>query len=744
MKKWAVFFLVATGTVSSAQTKIITGLVKNVETNELLTLVTIKTGKVGVLTNKNGEFFITVADSTSKLYVSSTGFQTDSLTLLPSITNYTVYLKQAFNRLDEIVISGTMKAVSRLSSPIPVEVYTPALFKKNPTATLFEALNMVSGIQPQINCNVCNTGDIHINGLEGPYTMIMIDGMPIVSSLSTVYGLHGIPQSILQKVEIVKGPASTLYGSEAVAGLVNVITKDPLMAPKFTADIFATSLGEINNDISTKWKVGKSNALFGVNYFHYRKPIDINNDNFTDMTLSRRISLFNKWSFKRQSNRRATIAMRYVNENRWGGELQWNKKWRGTDSIYGESIYTNRIELIGSYDLPRKGQPIKFDYSYNYHHQDSYYGTTKYLASQHTGFAQFVWDGKIGNINLLAGLPIRYIWYDDNSPATEDTVKGVSEPSITYLPGVFLQNEISLSKLTVLSGLRYDYNSIHGGIITPRLSFKYALNFKNTLRLTGGSGYRVVNLFTEDHAALSGAREVVIIEDLQPEQSWNVNINYNGWRNFSGGNITLDGSLFYTYFTNQIVGDFATDPTKIIYDNLHGYAVSKGMTASVELSLNSGFKILTAATFMDVYRKEKTNGHYQELPQLFAPKFSGNFSISYNWKKPGVVIDWTGKINSPMHLPVVPNDFRPEQSPLYCIMNLQLTKRFANNFEIYGGAKNLLNFLPEYPILRPFDPFNKNAGDSISNPYGYIFDPSYNYAPVQGIKGFLGVRWTVK
>jgi outer membrane receptor for ferrienterochelin and colicins len=97
-----------------------------------------------------------------------------------------------------------------------------------------------------------------------------------------------------------------------------------------------------------------------------------------------------------------------------------------------------------------------------------------------------------------------------------------------------------------------------------------------------------------------------------------------------------------------------------------------------------------------------------------------------------------------MHLPVVPKDFRAEQSPWHCITNLQLTKRFANNFEIYGGAKNLLNFIPKDPILRPFDPFDKNVNDPINNPNNYTFDPSYNYAPVQGIKGFLGVRWTVK
>ena len=110
--------------------------------------------------------------------------------------------------------------VSKLESPVAVEVYTKQFFKKNPSPSIFESIQNINGIRPQINCNVCNTGDIRINGLEGPYTFILIDGMPIVSGLSTVYGLTGIPQSLIQKVEIVKGPASTLYGSEAVGGII--------------------------------------------------------------------------------------------------------------------------------------------------------------------------------------------------------------------------------------------------------------------------------------------------------------------------------------------------------------------------------------------------------------------------------------------------------------------------------------------------------------------------------------------
>lgn len=706
--------------------------------------------KKGVQTNRAGFFKIPKVPGTKMvMHITAIGYK--HLAKEVDLTHAeidTIQLEPLVAQLDDVVVSGTMKAISKMDSPIPVEVYTPTLFKKNPSPNIFESLQMVNGVQPQLNCNVCNTGDIHINGMEGPYTMILIDGMPIVSSLSTVYGLAGIPNSLIKRVEIVKGPASTLYGSEAVGGLINIITKDPLNAEKLKVDVSSTSIGEYNTDITTGFKVRNASSVIGLNYFNYWNKRDINNDNFTDVTLQNRFSIFNKWNFKSRNNRTASLAGRYVFENRWGGELQWNKKYRGTDVIYGESILTNRYELIGKYEINNN---LSADLSYNFHHQDSYYGTIKYDAKQHVAFGQFRWNKTFGKHDLLVGLPFRMTYYDDNSPATATPSK--NKPAITYLPGIFVQDELKSSqKLTTLIGLRYDYNNLHGSILTPRLSFKFSPNPNNTLRLSGGNGYRVVNLFTEDHAALTGARQVVIAGELKPEQSWNINFNYTRQTKLNNGFINLDASLFYTYFTNKIVGDFITDPTKIIYDNLKGYAISKGFTLNSDISFSHRFKVNAGITVMDVYQNEKDSiGKTVKIPQLFAPVFSGTYAVSYSIPRYAIAIDWTGKINGSMYLPVVPNDFRPEKSPLYCIMNLQMTKTFLKGWEVYTGVKNLLGFLPKNPLLHPDDPFNKPGGkyfdvngnaNPVTNPNGYVFDPSYNFAPVQGVKGFLGVRWT--
>jgi outer membrane receptor for ferrienterochelin and colicins len=640
-----------------------------------------------------------------------------------------------------------MKEVAHGSSPIPVEIVTPRLFRKNPVSNIFESMQMVNGIQPQINCNVCGTGDIHINGMEGPYTMVTIDGMPIVSSLSIVYGLMGIPNSLVQRIEIVKGPSSTLYGSEAMAGIINIITKNPADAPTFSIDYFATTQGEINLDMSVKTSIKHTSTFLGANLYWLGNRMDVNADNFTDVPLQTRFSVFNKWQFKRKHQKQASVAARWFYENRWGGQMQWAWKWRGSDSIYGESILTDRVEVIGNYDLPVR-ENIKMQYSYNYHHQNSVYGIVKFMATQHIAFAQLIWNKKWGNRNdILLGVPFRYQYYDDNTPATASADGStMNKPDHIMLPGIFIQDEIILhEKLTALAALRYDYNNRHRHIVSPRISVQYKINQYNTVRLSGGNGFRVVNLFTEDHAALTGSREVVIKSNLKPERSWNMNLNlnYNRFINLKNGFSAIDANVFYTYFSNKIVGDFFTDPDKIIYDNLNGYGISRGFSINNDLSWANGLKIISGITIADVFQQLKDSAH-TKIPQLHNPLFSATFAITYSWQRLGLIFDFTGRVNSPMHLPVQPNDFRPARSPWFGLLNFQITRLFKSGFEIYTGIKNILNFMPRHPIMRPHDPFDKFVNDLISNPNGYTFDTAYNYAPIQGIRGFVGFRYAFK
>jgi len=667
-------------------------------------------------------------------------------------------LGKQINNFDEVVVSGTMKEARKSDSPVPTEVYTDEYFKANPTPSIFESLQNVNGVRPQINCSVCNTGDIHINGLEGPYTMILIDGMPIVSGLSTVYGLNGIPQALIERVEIVKGPSSTLYGSEAVGGIINVITKSPSNTPKLTADIFGTSWGEINMDVGYKINLNEQiSSIVGINYFNYSNPIDNNNDNFTDVTLQDRISIFNKWTIQRKDNRIFSVAGRYVYEDRWGGEMNWTPEDRGGDEVYGESIYTSRGEIFGTYQLPMK-EKVLFMFSANSHKQNSVYGDLQYNGDQKVGFGQFTWDKKVGeHHDFLLGASMRYTYYDDNTTATEffEDSTLINDPSQTFLPGIFLQDEIKINKQNiVLLGLRYDYNSIHGDILTPRINYKWnSKNRKNIIRLSGGRGYRVANIFTEDHAALTGSRELELKENLAPETSWNGNLNII--KKIITKNqlfLTFDATVFYTYFENKIIPDYQTDPNKIIYGNLDGYAESKG----VSLNLDFRYKNLSGrigGTFMDVSRVEDG----ERIQQEFQENFTAVWNIGYAFPNVGIMVEYTGNVYGPMKLPLLSDlDPRKAKSGTWSIQNIQVRKSFNNGLEIYGGLKNLLNWTPNsgnpFIIARAHDPFDENVvfdgnGQAVptsDNPYGLTFDPAYVYGPNQGARAFLGIRYAIK
>ena len=757
-----ILFLIA-AFAANAQTFSIRGRVMSDSTPLAGATVEIRKVKQVVFSDAAGYFeLLNIPAGNHMLHISVVGHEPfhENIKVNDNINERAFDLVANVSSLDGVVVTGTMRPVQRKESPILVEVYTPQFFKKNPVPSIFEALQNVNGVRPQLNCNVCNTGDIHINGLEGPYTMITIDGMPIVSSLASVYGLFGIPTQLIERVEIVKGPASGLYGSEAIGGLINIITKSPAKAPAFTFNAMSTSWLEHSIDAGAKLKLGnKISSLAGVSYFNYQNPVDNNGDNFTDVTLQHRISVFNKLHFQRKKQRAASIAGRYFYEDRWGGEMQWERKFRGTDSVYGESISTSRWELIGNYQLPVH-EKFLFSFSTTGHHQNSYYGTTSFLADQKIYFGQLTWDKNIsGDHAALIGIAGRYNYYDDNSTATKDTLTGNNKAEQFFLPGIFFQDEWKINdKHNLLLGLRYDYHSIHKNILTPRLAWKWSLGKNQTIRLNAGTGFRVVSLFTEEHAALTGARAVEVKEKLKPEKSYNANVNYSTRIAAGTTALHLDVSAWYTYFHNQIIPDYITDPNKIIYANLDGHSVSRGLTINMEGNLSRRLKILTGITLQDVAKfEEDDNRKLVKEGILLTEKWSGTWALTYAFPGNGISIDYTGNIYGPMQLPLISAlDPRKSSSPVWSIQNIQCTKKISSSLEVYGGIKNLLNWTPAknnpFIIARSQDPFDKRvqydaSGNILStteNPYALSFDPAYVYAPNQGIRAFAGIRWQVK
>lgn len=690
----------------------------------------------------SGNFKMTIGNLATVLKASSVGFDSEELNF--SINNYTTpitfILKENNDILKEMVISATLQLIDRKESPIPIAVYSTQFLNAVPSPSLVQATNQITGLRPQFNCSVCNTGDIHINGMEGAYSMIVIDGMPIMGGLSTVYGLQGIPTSLIDQVEVIKGPASTVYGSEAMAGLINVVTKNIDCVPKFSLDFNISSWGELQTSIVYKLiDKQRLKAFSSIDIFNYNNPIDNNDDGFTDLSLKNRYSIFNKFQFfNKNGYNPLNLTLRYLNEDRWGGQMNFTEQDRGRNTVYGESILTNRVEASSFYKFS-ESKNLKWQNSFSFHDQKSWYGLVEYEAKQIIGFSQLTWHKSLGEKNnFLSGFALRYNSYNDNTVAT-------LKADNWWLPGFFLQDNFKFSdNQQLLFGWRTDFHSKHGVINSPRINYQLNITDISSLRIGYGDGFRVVNVFTEDHAALTGAREIIFLEELEPEKSKNLNINLSNSWNTDNLQITLESSVFESRFSNKIIPDFLTNDNQIIYSNLSGYAVARGISSEIFLKMYKiPLKLSANATVLDVSNyNENSTGEIVKNQQLLAEKYSIKWSLNYWFEKLGLDIVYSATNYGPIRLPILENDFRPEYSLPYTIHNLKLSKNYNNGWTNFISIRNFTNFTPpNYSILRANDPFDQNINDPIDNPEGYTFDASYMYASFQGINLVFGVSF---
>lgn len=680
----------------------------------------------GAVTNSEGEFLITdVEPGSYEIQFSSVGFETKKKHLTVKDgenTRLEILMEPMMEELSQIVVTGTMRETFVKDSPVKVNVISNRYLKKNPVNNLMESVSYINGLYKQVDCGVCSTSNIRINGMEGAYTAVLIDGMPIMGSLASVYGLNGLNTGIIESVEIIKGPNSTLYGSEAMGGVINVRTKEPDAVPNLSINAYMTTHSENNFDFTYAPELEGISTLFSGNGFYFDRFIDQNNDNFSDATKRKRVSLFNKWSFDRKDGRTNNVAWKYYYEDRIGGTAGYSRNLAGSENIYGEAIKTNRFELIGSYELPTE-ELLRIDYSYSNHDQDSYYGDYRYEANQQVYFTNLIWDKQFRyDKQLLLGAAFRY---DALEQIFNNQYLDNGSSDNRFIPGVFAQYEqIFSSSIRGLTGLRIDHFEDHGFIFSPRMNLKFSAADHTTIRLNSGTGFRIVNLFTEEHEALSGSRQVVITENLNPERSYNATLNLNQIFDIGISVLNLDFDAFYTHFTNQIIPNYDVQ-NEIRYGNLDGFSVSRGISISAAHNFPGPLVYSMGVTFQDVY-KENASGR-EDL--LFAPGFNGVFSISYGLETIDTYVDYTGRITGKMKLPEYPGE--RTESETYTEQNIKVTKHIKHGIEVYASIQNIFNYTQEDPLIAPDRPFSDD------------FATDHVYGPIRGRYYLFGIQYTI-
>ena len=649
--------------------------------------------------------------------------------------------------LHEMVYTGTLIEMRKDDFAIPVEIYNQEHFLKNNVTNLYEALAMVSGIQANIDGAIDGSGDIEINGQDGPFTLVMIDGMPVSSGNSGVYSFAGIPIGMIERIEVIKGPASTIYGSDAMSGVVNVITKNPEHVAQFFGDVRVTSYNEINAEMGAQIPAGKATGMINVSTYNMDSHWDKNHDGFTDVPLTNRFTVFSKWTFRNKYKRLCSVFGRYLYDNRLGGQLNYNRSLTGSDSVYGQTALTNRFEVFGNFALPLEKLDMTVQLSYTDHKQNSWYGTQPFNNEERNARIQYQYDNKTKDISdLTVGASYKLYWYNDNLHNPSDTATGVLSkwPLVNHFIAAFIQDMIHVNKNNeILAGIRYEYNTLYAGnAICPRFDYKWMDNERmDIFRLSLGTGFKTPDIFIDDTYAYQNGKFIVINGDIKTEYCYGGQLDFER-KITRHGNFNIDANLFFNTIINKIEADIFSRPDAVVYTNDGNINVFYGLNVKTEMAFNFPLRATVAFTLLrnvDLAKNSAGQIVYDQVPN--APKFTSTYTLSYTFEKPGIVIDWTGLINSPMLLNIENDDYRSATSPWYCLMNLQVTKKLKGGIDIYAGANNLLNFRPQNVLINANDPFNRTLNNQTVNPHNYTFDASYIYAPNEGIRGFVGVRW---
>lgn len=576
--------------------------------------VTIESIDVGVTTDKDGKYHIGLEPGKYKVKASFIGYK--------SVIKYIELndgqhlhldfdLRADVFGLDQVVVTSTRNEVSRKKSPITVNVLSERIFEMTQATTMSQGLNFTPGLRVDLNCVNCGLPDVKMNGLAGAYSQILIDGRPTYSALSGVYGLEQIPANMIERIEVVKGGGSSLYGANAIAGTINVITKDPSENSFSIGGNTGIIGGEtMDNNLTFNSSIVTDDYNAGVSFFgNYRNRgnYDDNGDGFSELSKIKTSSFGTKAFYKPSNLSRIGLEMHVIKDFRRGGNM-FDKTPHSTDVTEqtAHDIFSGQL----SYEFYNSSMKDKFStyISFQTTDRDSYYGgggnstdpDEIILASNYYGNSEdislavgFQYSHSFDNSTLTSGIEAKHNNVVDRMPGYN---RSIDQTVDNY--GLYLQYEFKpMDRMSLLLGGRYDYTPIVGtfdygdivnhndidmGVFTPRASVMYDITANDQVRLTFAQGFRSPQAFDEDlHIeTIGGAAKIVKLDpNLDSETSNSFTLGYE--RNMNLGSTTFDFTIdgFYTQLMDQfmnvpIFDDGSTADNIILVEKRNGSGAS--------------------------------------------------------------------------------------------------------------------------------------------------------------------------
>lgn len=739
MKYFLVFISCILSTFLSAQQ--ITGKVFNEQQEAIIGANIYWAGTtIGTTSDNEGRFHIFKERVVSNQLVASyVGMEPDTI-VVTSINDLTFQLKTSYT-LEKIVVSGQQDAViiSNIKT-IKTEQITETSLRQAACCDLAGCFGGQATVQAQTTNVITNAKELRILGLSGVYNQVLLDGFPMFKGLAYTYGISSVPGTMVQNIFISKGANSVLQGYESISGQINVQTKNPSNTDKLLVNGYINSFMEKHVNINHAFQKGSWNSLVSAGMVQPAKKVDGDKDNFLDLPLLTRYTFNNKWTYGNPNEWgwNSQINLRYINEKRIGGQTHFNPTLdQGSLEVYGQTVQFNQPELSvkTGYRWDDIHNLTAFVSSF-YQTQNSFFGLTQYDATQQYVYSnlQYEYTYKEKH-NLKTGLSYRYSNVEEDLAFSTDLLAQTFNGAYQFkehIPGFFAENTLYLldDKLTWMAGLRGDHHNQVGFQLTPRTLLKYSFSPETVIRANFGTGWRTVNLFSENIGLLISSRNILIAEDIEAEKAVNYGVNFihkiEGTQ--LSGVIGLD--YYRTNFQNQIFPDYDTNPQQIIIQNFKEKSVSNGFQAELGLQYRQRFDWRIGYTFLDVYRV--LNDQKQALPFNSKHKVYSTFSFQPLSKKFhfDTNIHWYGQQRLP-NTQQNPIAFqRPDYSKPYTLVNAQFTYNLKR-LELYTGCENIFNFRQHQPII------------SWENPFSPYFDTSSVWGPTRGREFYLGFRYRI-
>lgn len=691
--------------------------------------------------DENGAFQISKTNiSDLQLIVSYVGYQSDTIIVGEEQTSIQINLSQG-NTLTEVSVEARRQGSYISSSDaIKLEVISEVELSKAACCDLAGCFGTEASVQANTTNIVTNAKELRILGLAGVYNQVLIDGMPLIQGLSYTYGISAIPGTLVKNIYVSKGANSVLQGYESMVGQINVTLKEPDQAERFLFNAYTNSFLEkqFNTNVTHSFK--NWSTLFAAHTTQPANRIDQDEDRFLDLPLLTRYSFYNKWKRGNEAEWgfHSKFGLRFLREQRVGGQMDFDPKVdEGKSSVYGQTVEISQPEVYTKTGY-RLDDTHHFVFIASAFQQDqkAYFGLTAYKGKQQNFYAnlQHEWSWTESN-TLKSGLSFRYQQLEETVSFNDDPLDRTYAGTYVKkerIPGVFVENTASWldNEVVLITGLRLDYHNEFATQITPRALIKYQAGVNTTLRASVGSGWRTINLFSENINLLASSRDVIIADNLEPERTINYGFNiiqkmvrpdYEAW-------VSLD--LYRTRFFNQIFPDYDSVPTTAIVDNFKETSIGNGLKAEVNLELWETFSSKIAYNFLDVYRE--VDGDKLSLPFIPKHKLIGAFSYlprAQKWHL-DMNVHWYGKQrlantdNNPAEYQL------PTYSDPYVVFNAQFTKSWKR-LEIYTGCENIFNFRQERAIL------------SWQDPFGAYFDTASVWGPTRGREFYVGLRYKI-